>query len=666
MAALINHFRYRPEIDGLRALAVLPVVLYHTGLGFPGGFIGVDVFFVISGFLISSLILRDLEAGKFTFKSFWERRARRILPAMFCMVLVTLIAGWFVLLPGDYAKLGRSTLFQAIFGANIFFWLESGYFAPAAEQMPLLHTWSLAVEEQFYLIVPLLFVGLFRFPIMRTRFALLAFVLLGIAGSLAGSAYGVVHHPSAAFYLLPSRAWELLLGIFVALAPLRSNRAFLRETLCWLGLLLILVPCFAYTKNTPFPGLAAVPPCLGTAMFIWATGQVADLKSSMPSAARILTSRPFVFTGLVSYSFYLVHWPIVAYSMYLAMAPLGLVHRIGLLLLAFGLSVLMWRFVEMPFRKRSLCASRRTLFAFSGGAIVTLLVFGSTVLLAHGFPQRLSPQANRYVSAGVANAFNRPTSITDAENGTFIPLGKPGPGKPTAMVWGDSHAIAAMPAFDAFLAHSGMSGLGAAAYRTAPLLDVNWPERSGINHTAVETFNRAVLSYIQKHSIPEIFLVARWDLYEKALGNKTLGESLITTVKQIVAAGSQPWIVLDPPCYEFNVPNKLALAAMFGLDIASKGEQPGDWNGLTRSGNTLDEIAAAGGRILNLRSALLDRSTNRFLLQMNGESLYSDSDHLSEYGAKTVLIPLLTEKFAGKESSPAPPTPPVLNAGSSQ
>lgn len=219
MQSLIQDFRYRPEIDGLRAIAVVAVVFYHAGLGFTGGFVGVDVFFVISGFLITSLILKDLAAGTFTLAGFWERRIRRIVPALTCLVLATLMAGWIVMLPADYAELGRSAFFQGLFAANVYFWRSSGYFDGAVEEKPLLHTWSLAVEEQFYFVFPLMMVGLVALPMFRRRGNLLSLFALCILLSLGVSIWGVSNRPVATFYLLPTRAWELLLGGFIALLP---------------------------------------------------------------------------------------------------------------------------------------------------------------------------------------------------------------------------------------------------------------------------------------------------------------------------------------------------------------------------------------------------------------------------------------------------------------
>ena len=264
-----GHPAYRPEIDGLRALAILPVVLFHLHVaGFAGGYVGVDVFFVISGYLITSLIQQELDRGEFSFVRFWERRARRILPALTVVVLFSLAAGWFILTPTDLDNLGASAFAQSLFGSNVLFWLQAGYFEPGAGSKPLLHSWSLAVEEQFYLCFPFMLVLLGMVGrISRVRL-IAGFLLL----SLVLSVYGVADHPTAAFYLLPTRAWELLLGAVLALAPGLASRVSSadrwNEILSWLGLAAIAVAVFGYHAETPFPGLAALLPCLGTAAII--------------------------------------------------------------------------------------------------------------------------------------------------------------------------------------------------------------------------------------------------------------------------------------------------------------------------------------------------------------------------------------------------------------
>ncbi|HYK43019.1 MAG TPA: acyltransferase, partial [Thermoanaerobaculia bacterium] len=320
-SAFSSSLSYRPEIDGLRGVAVVLVVLFHAGFGCPGGYVGVDVFFVISGFLITSLIWKDLEGERFTFARFWERRARRIVPALVAVVAATLFAGWFLLLPADYERLGRSAASQAVFAANVHFWLTGGYFAPAAAEQPLLHTWSLALEEQFYWIVPValfLVFGARRFERRRSSM-ILAAIGCGIVSSFTLSVWGVAHHPSAAFYLLPTRAWELLLGSLVAFLPMRSQpsqgRA-VRELAAIGGVALILLAAFGYRATTPFPGAAALAPCLGAALWIRSNGRETSA-SPAPTLAGSVLSRPLpVFVGLASYSLYLWHWPFLAFARY--------------------------------------------------------------------------------------------------------------------------------------------------------------------------------------------------------------------------------------------------------------------------------------------------------------------------------------------------------------
>lgn len=212
----MSNISYRPDIDGLRALAIIPVLLFHVGIaGFGGGFVGVDVFFVISGYLITSIIAREVEAGEFTFSNFWARRARRILPASILMMIGCLVAGWFILAPDDYFDLGRSAREQAYFAGNFYFWKESGYFDGPSELKPLLHTWSLAVEEQFYFVFPLLFILAHRFFVNHK----LSFFVLVFIASFVASVILVDDYPSSTFYLLHTRAWELLVGGLIAIAP---------------------------------------------------------------------------------------------------------------------------------------------------------------------------------------------------------------------------------------------------------------------------------------------------------------------------------------------------------------------------------------------------------------------------------------------------------------
>lgn len=368
---------YRPEIDGLRAVAVLPVILYHAGFsGFSGGFVGVDVFFVISGYLITSIIYSDLECGRFSFLRFWERRARRILPALFLVTGLSIPAAWVLLAPADMRDFAQSVGAIPVFAANILFWLESGYFDTAAELKPLLHTWSLAVEEQYYLIFPLLFLLLWRGGghLLWAGFGVLALTSLVVSWWSAGNA------ASAGYFLMPARAWELLAGVFAALLWRRGTLTMppaLSELLALAGLAMIGWSMTRFDHTTPFPGIAALLPVAGTVMVIlWAR--------ETTRVGRLLSLRGPVAIGLVSYSAYLWHQPLFAFARYTAPTDVPVSGFVALIGLTFALAWISWRFVEGPFRDKTR-VSGWIAAPVLGVAAVVLIGFGAGGHLTNGY-----------------------------------------------------------------------------------------------------------------------------------------------------------------------------------------------------------------------------------------------------------------------------------------
>lgn len=646
MSNFISNFHYRPEIDGLRAVAVIAVVLFHAELGVTGGYIGVDVFFVISGFLITSLIIKELENGKFTIINFWEKRARRIIPAMAVVILVTLVAGWFLLLPSDFITLGRSAAWQAVFAANIYFWFNTGYFAGLTAEQPLLHTWSLAVEEQFYMVAPLILLGLYRIQVFRNRNFLLILITIGIVISLAISIYGVAKHPAGAFYLLPTRVWELLCGAFVALVPgvwlLRSTRA--REIVSFLGLAGILVPCWFYTKTTPFPGLAAVLPCLGAGMFIWSsTNAHRPNFPELPTVARLLSCRPIVFIGLISYSLYLWHWPLFAFSTYWALEPRSLIYSLAIVAISFLLAVLTWHYVETPFRKRTVCVEKKEMFTFGATCIAVVFAVGVVLISGNGFPMRLSSKAIEYANAKEDKASIHELTAVDIDRGRLIAIGNPDSQAVSFLIWGDSHAMAAAPAFDQFIKAKGMAGLQATASATAPVLGAYW-QNEFVNRKDAIAFNDAVFNYIKKHHIPNVVLVGYWEYYVDDRGSTPLSTAMVSTVKKLVEAGTRPWVMLQVPHPLFDVPKGLAKASIFNFDLKPLLSAPLAWNGFSGNGDLIfKRIEAAGGHILDPGKCFMDGSGSHLLVEKNGKPLFRDVHHLSANGAKLVLAPCLNE-----------------------
>lgn len=364
---------YRREIDGLRALAVVPVMLFHAGFKtFSGGFVGVDVFFVISGYLITSIIVAEKQAGRFTLSSFYERRARRILPALFLVIFACLPAARLMLLPSDMKDFSQSIAAVSVFASNFLFWQKSGYFDSAAELRPLLHTWSLAVEEQYYVLFPIFLLLIWRYG---KAWILGIFAFVG-ALSLAFANLLVTTEPTAAFYLLHSRAWELLLGAIIALYLTDRMHHVVNQ---WtsqiaslLGLVLILVAVFAFDHRTPFPGLYALVPVVGTALIIL-------YASPNTVVGSLLSTRLFVGVGLISYSAYLWHQPLLAFGRHASLHPPAIPLLLSLLAGTFVLAYISWRFVELPFRNNCVI-TRQRLFVF---AVLTSVFLASVGLAGH-------------------------------------------------------------------------------------------------------------------------------------------------------------------------------------------------------------------------------------------------------------------------------------------
>jgi peptidoglycan/LPS O-acetylase OafA/YrhL len=371
--------KYRSEIDGLRAVAVIPVILFHAGFEFvSGGFVGVDVFFVISGYLITSILLNDLTSGSFSLLAFYERRARRILPALFFVCFCCMPFAFVWMLPSQLEDFSKSLVAVVLFVSNVLFWREEGYFSAAAELKPLLHTWSLAVEEQFYLLFPVFLFLLWRFGLRLISSIIAIFAVL----SLSLSEYASIHHPSANFYLAPSRAWELLIGAICAFI-LHDKKQWSSNFLSALGLVMILVSVFLFDDETPFPSLYTLVPVLGAALIVLFARQGTW-------TAQLLSLRLPVFIGLISYSAYLWHQPLFAFARLRNLSEPGPALMAGLVVGTFLLAFLTWRFVERPFRTKGsrLAFSRRTILSGSLGISCLIIIIGLSGEAADGLGWR--------------------------------------------------------------------------------------------------------------------------------------------------------------------------------------------------------------------------------------------------------------------------------------
>ena len=386
---MTNLFKYRPDIDGLRAIAVLLVLFFHAKFSFiSGGFVGVDVFFVISGFLITTIIQKEVLRNSFSYKTFYLRRIKRIAPALIALLLITSIFSYLFLFPRDFEIFARNLIHAFLTTSNFFLWQNTGgYFSPNTDLFPLLHTWSLAVEEQFYFIWPVLFIFLAKLTKQKHlgKICLLACVgLLGLSIHLANTS------PHSAYFLLPARAFELMIGALLAITytKLPAVKTNLNHILSIIGLSLIVIPSLLISKASVFPGLNALWPCLGTALLI-ISGKNSD---SMGVVNRIMSYKHFVFIGLISYSLYLWHWPIFTYIQYLGLELEGAL-RIAAIILAIVLAYLSYRFVEQPIRYANLPTFGSAMKKIMLPAFIILTVIYGVVDVKNGFPHRFNELA---------------------------------------------------------------------------------------------------------------------------------------------------------------------------------------------------------------------------------------------------------------------------------
>ncbi len=410
---MASAFAYRKEIDGLRALAVLPVLFFHAGFEiFSGGFVGVDIFFVISGYLITSIILSEMQDQKFSLLKFYERRARRILPALCTVIICSAIAAYCVMLPEQWRDFLQSGISVIFFASNIFFWLEDDYFAAVSEEKPLLHSWSLAVEEQYYIFFPLLVIALWRFGRNPMLYVIGFLALL----SLISAEYGSRHYPSANFYLLFGRAWEILAGSIAAFYLQKTNHdGRLYDRLSWLGFILLCVAIFIFDKDTPFPSLYALVPVIGTLIIIICT-------RSDRGFGKILSHPLWVGVGLISYSLYLWHQPVFAFGRLLVF-EMGWTLKIALITISIILACLSYYIIEKPARHAWLKGAKPM------HLLMNAMIIPFALVLAFGFMlwQQVEPLngGSKYAYAGE----NKPWNYgNEAANNRAI------------FLYGDSHA----------------------------------------------------------------------------------------------------------------------------------------------------------------------------------------------------------------------------------
>jgi peptidoglycan/LPS O-acetylase OafA/YrhL len=615
---------YRSDIDGLRGIAVLAVVFYHFGtLGFTGGYVGVDVFFVVSGYLITGIVLREIQNNELSLARFYERRIRRIFPALFVTVGFTLTAAAVLFTPLSFENVGRSAVAVALFASNVMFWKDTGYFDAPAGHKPLLHTWSLSVEEQFYILYPVLLSIAWRvFPSTMVR------CLVVIASiSLALSVYMVAFHPEAAYYWAPTRAWELLLGGLIICANPTSLSRRSRSAVAALGLSAIAASVLLFDSSTSFPGAWAILPTAGTAAILYAGPERTS------AVGRLLTNQLLVGVGLISYSLYLLHWPLLVLAQQLAIVDLTVAQKAALLVVTFLLATASWRWVELPFRSRQYLSRRQV---FVGGACAMSLagVAGLMVAISGGFPERFETEPRPQLTT--CN-FRLP----DEAHGLCTLGGTSSPA--TFLLWGDSHARALSTALSESASRQSRTGQLAFGAGCPPLIMPGPPKRSlrfGPNSPQCRQFNQRMLEHIQAHrELTTIVLVARWVRYGEVGGDVAeFSPALKRTVSALSALGRRAVIVNQVPEVEHDVPEAYRMARMTGRNLndilAPTRETYANRN--RRVLAAFDALQREGAPVIDLRDRLCDNSRCRIL--DSGRLLYADDNHLSDYGARYVSL----------------------------
>lgn len=611
---------YRRDIDGLRALAILPVLLFHAHVpGFSGGFVGVDIFFVISGYLITAIIAREIDDGRFSLVRFYERRARRILPALLVMMAAVLALSAWLYLPEDFAAVPRSALMTLGFLANVWFFANTGYFAGGAETMPLLHCWSLAVEEQFYVGFPLLLWLIARFAPRRRVMVVAGVALL----SFALAVWKQADTDGMAFYLLPMRAWELFAGALLAIRAVPDvTRPAAREGLAALGLGLIAYAVFAYDRHTVFPGATALVPVLGSALLIHcAPGTL---------AGQLLSARLPVAIGLISYSLYLWHWPVIVFAEYARDTALDGAAQIGAIAVSVLLAWLSWRFIERPFRD-SQRFSRTRIFTWSAAGMGVIGAASLGLVSLGGWESRFAPQVLQLAQARGDFSPRRDACLSDRIGGvrSECTFGAPG-AAPHSLVWGDSHGVELAWALGEEQARRG----GAVMQRTRgscpPVIGYQRPADPGCAR-----FNQDVMRTIATTPrVDTVYLAAFWASGE--VNQPGMADRLDATIASLQSLGKRVVVVGPVPPQPWNVPRHMAHRAALGGAVPQVGATRADYEGATGWLTAhYPRWQARGVTILDPARALVTGEATR--IAKDGIPLYFDSHHLSLAGARAVL-----------------------------
>jgi peptidoglycan/LPS O-acetylase OafA/YrhL len=643
---------YRADIDGLRAISVALVILFHLDApGFGGGFVGVDVFFVISGFLITGLIFDGVERGGFSVVRFYERRARRILPMLITVVAASAVAGWFLLSPGDYEAFGGSAIAAVLAWSNFYFLHNTGYFDIPAQSMPLLHTWSLGVEEQFYLVWPAALIIASK-VVGRRRIAWISVLSLIIAASFARALVTTIGDPKSGFYLPFTRAWELALGALLVFLP-RPPRI-LAESIPVVGLGTIALSVATLSAAAPFPRFNALLPTIGAALILYPQG------TAMQAALAVWPLRSL---GLISYSLYLWHWPLIVfwrlYNNGLPTSPLETCP--ALVATALVLSVLSWHFIEQPARRAKF--PPLAVFSSAAAAAIVVVVAASSIVHTGGFPQRLPPEIAAIDSKEKMWTWSCPQSVELGILGNSSMDMPPScaygadwkTARHRAIIWGDSLAEHLAPVLD--LAGRRTGTAIALAYGCAAITQKGAPRNVSadlIPHYEdwCDAARDRVLTLITRpNDIDTVLLSTSWSFQWPLLdprsevdARRILRDGLDDVLARIIRAGKRPIVIADAPADYGPDPGSCVMALRSGLLRRRCPADPAyiDLSALRSQVAThamLKEVVAhhSGAEIIDPMDFLCDQVSCRAILA--GELIYRDAVHLRRnLDARTMAI----------------------------
>ena len=554
---------YREDIDWLRAIAVLSVVAFHfEAPAVFGGFVGVDIFFVISGYLITGIIQSELQSGTFSFLRFYERRVRRLLPALYAMVALTAIPSFHYLLTSERLEFFRSVAAVVTFTSNFFFWFQTGYFDHAAVEKPLLHTWSLAVEEQFYLALPLLLWALLR----RGQGGRLRLPIALIALSVASFVLAVwlmrTDRAANAFFMSPPRAWEFLIGGIIAIdgfPVLRNVR--LQQIARAVALVMIAIPVFSLRQGPGFPGVNALPPSIGAALFIWAGIGLPSLARSRYSPLAIVK-----FFGKISYSLYLWHWPLFAFARFskssLVLDPFD---KWGLFALTVAISYLSWRFVEQPFRNRTLAPTRAAAFRIAGISTAVLLAASVGGIVASQNPSeadRSALQLEAYNNYAYQPLFRSGTCFTQSWSTFDEKCLALVPGKTNLLLWGDSYAAQYFVGLSKSADPQGVNILQATQAACMPTLAA---ASQGV--ASCKSFAARMDAFFKDGKPDLVIISADWLEYSRTPRFDGMIADLKHTIAELTGRGIAVVLLGPPVQFRSRLPAMLMRAQLRGIDL---------------------------------------------------------------------------------------------------